>query len=247
MLILDDLPVSSYMEKGVLADLTKFSGKLSKEGVLIDVIGNTAQKDGKVYALPARIKVPVVYGTKEEKEACASMQSLSDYAQKHPDTRLFGRTTHDLIGMTLFHMLYDEIQDKGQKLDEKKLAEEFVAMLFSETVQKTDNMSGLFVTEKGLDALVEKTKLPENEQFCLAFSGVDPETGEEFQDEYTCLSPEEMKSLIQLVKGLRTPFISDRVVTDTVLAEMEKCYRGSQTAAETAASICQKVGTYLSE
>lgn len=348
VLILDDLPVSSYMEKGILADLTKLSGRLSKEGVLIDVIKNTAQKDGKVYALPARIRVPVVYGTKEEKEACASMQSLGDYAQKHPDTRLFGQTSHDLIGMTLFHMLYDEIQDKGQKLDEKKLtelleiwlkicengdlksyeeaageneggsiwnelgnsfcsaqevfgqstyahvkeitgltpasetytmagrtgqapeslkgyyvpatiagvnassekkelAEEFVAMLFSETVQRTDNMSGLSVTEKGLDALVEKTKLPENEQFYLAFSGVDPETGEEYQDEYSCLSAEEMKSLIQLVKGLRTPFISDRIVTDTVLEEMEKCYSGSQTAAEAAASICQKVGTYLSE
>lgn len=348
VLILDDLPIDSYMEKGVLADLTELSEKLSKEGVLMDVIGNTAQSGGKIYALPARIRVPVVYGTKEETKACASIQSLEEYAKKHPDARLFGQTSHDLIGMTLFHMMYDELWDKDQKLDEKRLtdllelwlkicengdlkayeeaagenegeslwnllgnsfcsaqevfgqsiyahvteitglhgaseayilagrtgqdpeslkgyyvpstiagvnasaekkelAEEFVALLFSDEVQKNDDWSGLSVTEKGLDALVEKTKLPEDEQFYLSFSETDPETGEEFTDEITCLSTEEMESLIQLMKGLKAPFISNRIVTDTVLEEMEKCYSGSQTAAETAAAICQKVDTYLSE
>lgn len=349
VIILDGLPMDSYIEKGILEDLTGLSKKLSKEGVLIDVIGNTAEKNGKVYALPARIRVPVIYGTKDEVNACSSMEKLHEYAQSHPDVRLFGQTSHDLIGMTLFNMMQDELLDKDGTLNEgkltqlledwlkicengdlkayeeaagenereeslwnelnsgfcsaqevlrqskyvqitelvgligcseaytmakkcggtpeslkglyvpsaiagvnasskqKKLAEEFVACLFSEEVQKEDNMSGLSVTEAGLKALMEKTKLPENEQSYMAVGGQDPETGESFMEEFTYLKEGEMESLAAAVRELKTPFLSERVITDTVLDELEKCYSGKQTAKETAKAICRKADAYLSE
>ncbi len=349
VVILDGLPMDSYIEKGILKDLTGLSKKLSKEGALIDVIGNTAEKEGKVYALPARIRVPVIYGTKDEVNACASMEKLHEYAGSHPDVRLFGQTSHDLIGMTLFNMMQYELLDKDRTLNEgrltrlledwlkicengdlrayekaagenereesvwneldasycsaqgvlrqekyvhiteivglvkgsevyaaagrcggepesikglyvpssiaginasskqEELAEEFVGCLFSEDVQKNDSMSGLSVTETGLKALVEKTKLPEDEQFYMSIGGEDPETGESFMEEFTCLKTEEMESLTTLVRKLKTPFLPDRVITDTVLDELEKCYSGKQTAEETAKAICQTADAYLSE
>lgn len=71
VLILDGLPVDSYMEKGVLADL---SALLSGADLLSNV-ANTYQTDGKTYAIPARFTVPVLIG---DKDAINSIHQLSD-------------------------------------------------------------------------------------------------------------------------------------------------------------------------
>lgn len=348
VLILDGLPLESYMKKGVLADLSELTEKLSKEGVLMDVIGNTAQMDGKTYALPARIRIPVVYGTEAEVKACKNMETLHTYAEENTDNRLFGRSSHDLIGMTLFHMLYDEIAADGEGLDEEKLTQlvmdwmkicengglrsyeeaagtvqgesvwndlnknfcssqevfgesvyanvnevdglhsagevylqtgktgsapeslkgyytpvtiagvnaasgqsemavEFITCLFSEKVQENDTWDGFPVLEKALENMVEYVDTPEAKERSIGFSFTDPETGEEILETISYPDKEEMESFVELIKGLRTPFISDRIVTDTVLEELEKCYAGTQTPEETAKNICQKVDTYLAE
>lgn len=74
VLILDNLPIESYIEKGVLSDL---SDKLPKETVLLPNISATWQKD-KLYALPARFAVPMLWGPKS---LAGSTGSLSEYAQ----------------------------------------------------------------------------------------------------------------------------------------------------------------------
>lgn len=73
ILLLDGLSYKTYMEKGVLEDVTDVAKKLEQEGILPNVIQNTAQKDGKIYAIPARIHVPLIYGTEEEVKACESL------------------------------------------------------------------------------------------------------------------------------------------------------------------------------
>lgn len=123
VLILDGLPVESYIEKGVLRDLGEVAGKLEKSGVLKNIVENTVQKDGKIYGIPARINIPVIFGTREEVRACESIDSLKAYAQKHTDRRLFGFTSHDLIGMSLFDMFYDELEEESGRLNEEKLSE----------------------------------------------------------------------------------------------------------------------------
>ena len=121
VLILDGLPVQSYIEKGVLSDITSVGEELKKQGILPNVIANTAQKDGKIYGIPARIQVPVLYGTEEEVRALDSLESLGKYADEYSDRLLFGYTTHDMIGMTLFNYFYDELQKENKALDEEKL------------------------------------------------------------------------------------------------------------------------------
>lgn len=123
LLILDGLPLDSYVEKGILSDITDLSGPLKEEGVLMDVIGNTASKGKSVYALPARLSVPYVYGTDEEKDSVQSLDALHAYVEKDPDQPLFGVTTHEFLGRTLFFVMYDEIIEKDGSVNEKKLSE----------------------------------------------------------------------------------------------------------------------------
>lgn len=121
ILLLDGLSYKTYMEKGVLEDVTKVAKELEREGVLPYVIQNTAQKDGKIYAISARIHVPLIYGTEEEVKACESLDALQAYAEKNREKKLFGYTEFDQIGMTLFHLFYPELQEEDGSLDEEKL------------------------------------------------------------------------------------------------------------------------------
>ena len=122
VLILDDLPVKAYMEKGILSDISDLKEPLSEKGVLLDVIGNTAQLDGKTYAYPATINVPIRFGSEEGINALESPDALHSYLERHPDSPLFGRSFHGFSGSTLFHVMYDEILAADGAPDEEKLS-----------------------------------------------------------------------------------------------------------------------------
>lgn len=348
VLILDELPMDSYMEKGVLADISDIAGKLEQSGVMENVIENTANKGGKIYAVPARINIPVIFGTEDEVNACLNLETLNDYAQKYTARKLFGATAHELIGMTLFHMFYDELLKKDGGLDEEKLSEllstwmqicengnfkeieeqyfdyketdiwnaldknfcsaqemggqklyvnvtelcglsgtmtpysnareagvlpqsfkgyyvpktiaginasskqqdtakEFVECLFTENVQRTDTWDGFPVASTVLDTYPEYVESGEGKQYMLCFEGIDFETGERFKSVLNYPSKEDMNGLIETMKELKKPFIPDRMISDTVREELEKCYDGKQLPKDTAKAICRKVDTYLAE
>lgn len=347
VLILDGLPMESYMEKGVLQDLSDVAGELKNAGILENVIEHTAQKDGKIYGVPARVNVPVMFGTEKEVMACESIDSLTAYVQNNPDKKLFGATSHDLIGMTIFHMFYDELKEENGGLKEKKmsellsawmqicengnfkeieeeyfdydesiwhlldssfcsnqevmgqdvyvsvvelaglnsskdsytsaretgnhpqdykgyyvprtiagvnassrqsqLAKEFVECLFTETVQQTDSRDGFPVLSSVLETYPDYVESKEAKKNSMKYGGIDFETGEHFEVTLTYPTKKETEDLIKIMKKLNTPFIEDRIISDTVLQELEKCYIGKQSPDETAKVICQKVDMYLSE
>ncbi len=123
ILILDGLPVDSYMEKGILTDLSDLADRLSEKGVLMNIVGNTARLDGKTYAVPARVSLPIIFGDDTKVNACQNPEAFHAYLEQNPGERLFGTTTHELAGMTLFHTFYKELMNEKGGLDEKKLSQ----------------------------------------------------------------------------------------------------------------------------
>lgn len=348
ILLLDGLSYKTYMEKGVLEDVTDVAKELEQEGVLPHVIQNTAQKDGKIYVIPARIHVPLIYGTEEEVKACESLDALQAYAEKNREKKLFGYTEFDQIGMTLFHLFYPELQEEDGSLDEeklvkllktvcqlyengglkeyngysekgkfywlelksyfmsnqemtapsyqeyvhmietsgfesvrdvyysagniqasiesiknyyvphtiaginasslhKKVAKEFIPYLFKEEIQKKESYEGFTVSEKVLDQMPDYVETSEAKKDILKFVGLDQNTREEYEVKMGYPSKEEIQKLVALIKNLDTPFYQEQIVTEMVLEELERLYRGKQSAEETAREICKKVDLYLAE
>ena len=348
ILLLDGLSYKTYMEKGVLEDVTDVAKKLEQEGILPNVIQNTAQKDGKIYAIPARIHVPLIYGTEEEVKACESLDTLQAYAEKNREKKLFGYTEFDQIGMTLFHLFYPELQEEDGSLDEeklvrlletvcqlyengglkeyngysekskfywlelqsyfnsnqemsapsyqeyvhmietsgfesvrdvyysagniqapiksiknyyvpytiaginaasshKKVAKEFIPYLFEKKIQKAEFYEGFTVSEKVLDQMPDYVESVEAKQNWNTFVGLDQNTGEEYEVKMGYPSKEETQKLVALIKNLDTPFYQEQIVTEMVLEELERLYRGKQSVEETAREICKKVDLYLAE
>ena len=70
VLLLDGLPVDSYIEKGVLEDLTDLAADLTgQDSYLAEILKNTAQSGGKIYGMPLKFKIPILFGD-EEVKAC---------------------------------------------------------------------------------------------------------------------------------------------------------------------------------
>ena len=60
-LLLDDLPVDSYIERGVLEDLTDDVQQLVSDGTILENVVKGTAVDGKNYELPAAFSLPVYY------------------------------------------------------------------------------------------------------------------------------------------------------------------------------------------
>lgn len=124
VLLLDGLPVDAYIEKGILADMTDLMESLLDEDSYLEaILKNTVQKDGKIYGLPVRFGVPVIYGNEEVKEAMKSLDSLKAYLDEQPDASVFGVADRVYIRDFLFQIYQEEILEENGKVNQEKLAE----------------------------------------------------------------------------------------------------------------------------
>ena len=63
LIVLDDLPLKSYVGKGLLLDLTDYLAKYSAGEPLFDNVIDAVKIDGKAYVVPAVVSIPVIAAT----------------------------------------------------------------------------------------------------------------------------------------------------------------------------------------
>jgi len=77
LIVLDGLPIQSYIEKGILSDISELVSRLTASEGLMKNMMSTYTQDGKTYAVPSRFTLPVMVG---ESESLSGVNSLSDLA-----------------------------------------------------------------------------------------------------------------------------------------------------------------------
>lgn len=82
VLILDNLPVSSYVERGVLLDLSDHVQGMTGNGKLLSNIVEGFTEDGKLYMLPTTFGVPVLAGDEQIIQGVSDLPALADLAEK---------------------------------------------------------------------------------------------------------------------------------------------------------------------
>ena len=94
LLVMDDLPFDSYVEKGMLADLTDYLAQYSAEEPLFDNVIEALKKDGKAYVAPATIGIPQIAAAAEGMENVKDLSDLADVMeqlrQEHPGESIMG-------------------------------------------------------------------------------------------------------------------------------------------------------------
>jgi len=152
ILVLDDLPIDSYIEKGVLEDMGSIFTPMLEAGDLMGNIAENYSKDGKVYVMPARFKVPVIYGCADAVNATDTLEKLTDYVLKNNEIPLLAESNYRALAAWFLLTYFNQIVDDKNVIDEG-LLEKFLEDINTLSVNinasddaelgKNNNMNGV--------------------------------------------------------------------------------------------------------
>ena len=128
VLLLDGLPVDTWIGKGMLLDLRPVLEDLNGEDELFwNVVEGFAEADGAVYAMPVCIRVPLLVGDRDLVGGMEDLESIAEQAEQlrrdYPEGGIFG--IHDAETMLrLFGMVSSGawVEDDG-RMDEAAVTE----------------------------------------------------------------------------------------------------------------------------
>lgn len=127
---LDGLPLSSFLEKGILCDL---SGVIARCGEVLTNVTNCYAKDGKVFAMPTGFTIPAIYGPEDIVSQIHDMDSLVEavIASKARNPK-GSNVLYAVNPVEMADNLYDSCSAAWKKpdgtLDEEKLTEYYTGM-----------------------------------------------------------------------------------------------------------------------
>lgn len=125
VLLLDGMPVDSYVEKGILADISNVAEEINETSGLFENIYKAYQKDGAVYELPARFYPAIIEGEKESVAAGATLSGLADYGVERKEAGakfVFSYKSPTGLLERLYALDASRWTDKGGRLDAEKIS-----------------------------------------------------------------------------------------------------------------------------
>lgn len=138
VLVLDGLPSDSYVEKGILEDLSDTVTPMAESGELYANIAKSfTEADGSIYQFPVRVTIPIIYGEKTGIDATESLETLSRWQKENPQSGIFPKTVYENILRQMIYLYYPELKsDAAGQLDKEKVR------FLLETAKKTGDASG---------------------------------------------------------------------------------------------------------
>ena len=125
VLVLDGLPVDSYIEKGLLADISGVVGEIDSSDGLFANIKSAYERDGAYYCLPARFYPVVICGVQVALEAGTSLDTFADYVgrakEENPDQKIIPEISARGILWTLFKADSANWLKEDQTMDQERL------------------------------------------------------------------------------------------------------------------------------
>lgn len=82
ILVLDDMPVDSYIEKGILQDMSPVFNNRSGEDELFGNIVDAFRADDAIYMMPCEVQLPVVFGRKNHISQIEDLKTIGDMTEQ---------------------------------------------------------------------------------------------------------------------------------------------------------------------
>lgn len=103
VLILDGMPIDSYIEKGILRDITEPVEKMITEEGLYPAIAGAFQKENGLYAVPAKFRVPILVAEPDNLPKAVSLHALAEMVRQNPEQRIF----YNILPEALMKQFFD--------------------------------------------------------------------------------------------------------------------------------------------
>lgn len=101
LIVMDDLPLQSYADKGLLLDLTDYLAEYNMREPLFDNITDAMKIDGKAYTVPAVVSAPMIAAKETYAENMTGLSEIADTLEKmrgdHPGENLTGVVSADEV------------------------------------------------------------------------------------------------------------------------------------------------------
>lgn len=124
VLVLDGLPGKSYIEKGILEDMSELLAPFIESGEIYrNLTGHFRRSDGSVYEVPVRVLFPVVYGEAGATASLSSLQAYLEYQESPGAGSISGKTVYENILRRLAFLYDQELWDDDGKLKEEELTD----------------------------------------------------------------------------------------------------------------------------
>ena len=162
ILILDGLPVDSYLEKGVLTDISDIIKPLKDSGKILSNIVDCFNKKDKLYQIPLRFSVPMIVGNEDAVSSVNNLKSILSYIQNSNEKPYtYSLTYKELLQNNL--ALYSKEFYKDGEFDREQLVS-FLNNLnqIAKNIKATEISEDASVTEEGF---VDSSRLFEDKKY----------------------------------------------------------------------------------
>lgn len=120
VILLDGMPAESYIEKGVLADLSGILKDMKYDKTMNKVVAETYKNKDGIFAVPSKFSMPVLITDAANAEGLTSLDALAEFAKTHEDKPLIGdKSPENLMNSLLASCAPAWI--KGDQIDENGL------------------------------------------------------------------------------------------------------------------------------
>ena len=127
LIVLDEMPLNSYIDKGILADISDIMGAYIPKGELFENIANAYKKNDKFYATPLRFDVPVMFSKQETLNKITDLKSFGDYIvdfrKSKSKATIFGFQDGAQLVRELFAINADSWINEDGTVDKNKLTD----------------------------------------------------------------------------------------------------------------------------
>lgn len=121
ILVLDGLPVESYIEKGVLEDFSDcITPLVSEEKILPTIADDYTQSDGAVYQMPFRYQTPYIIGEKDAVEAIDSIEKIVQFCEANKQKGYFHSMSYNQLMNNLLVLNYNTLLEEDGKTISKE-------------------------------------------------------------------------------------------------------------------------------
>lgn len=86
LFVLDDMPVDSYIEKGVLQDMSPLMESMSGEDELFGNIVDAFRTEDRIYMLPCEVQLPAVLGRQSDLAGITDLKETADAVERMRET-----------------------------------------------------------------------------------------------------------------------------------------------------------------
>ncbi len=122
IMVLDGLPVESYIEKGILGDMSSIVSEIKKGGSYYDNLMYTYEENDKLYALPLKFTILSAVGESELLKGGFSLEKLADYQRQYPEKQVLGNMVPENLVKMMSSLWYSKIINSDGRVDNEQLA-----------------------------------------------------------------------------------------------------------------------------